>query len=343
MRTPAASACNVKEENMITRQQLLADKDLLTDKAVGALCGLAIGDSLGDAARTPDNQRDYGFTTDFNKGASWSTDDTEFALLVAETILAKGGDFTADDVVEMWLTHVATEDELKRGGVSEVEACNNLRRGIRPPESGKYNPYHQSDGAAMRSGPIGIYCAGDPEKAAYLAEVDASVSHYADGIWGAQAVAVAVSLGMVDASVEEIWEGVLKTAPEGSWFREALLRADRIVTEHNSRIADAWMPLHNELFSTHRSTVAEALPEVFGCLRMESSSFKSGLLLAANFGRDADTIGAVAGAVLGAKYGAKNIPEHWLSKTRYPSGTCLKFTKGIDIVRYAERIAGLMK
>ncbi len=245
MRTPAASACDVKEENMITRQQLLADKDLLTDKAVGALCGLAIGDSLGDAARMPDNQRDYGFTTDFNKGASWSTD-------------------------------------------------YNLRRGIRPPESGKYNPYHQSDGAAMRSGPIGIYCAGDPEKAAYLAEVDASVSHYADGIWGAQAVAVAVSLGMVDASVEEIWEGVLKTAPEGSWFREALLRADRIVTEHDGRIADAWMPLHNELFSTHRSTVAEALPEVFGCLRMESSSFKSGLLLAANFGRDADTIGAVA-------------------------------------------------
>ena len=148
---------------------------------------------------------------------------------------------------------------------------------------------------------------------------------------------------MTDASMEEIWEGVLKTAPEGSWFREALLRADRIVMEHSGRIADAWMPLHNELFSTHRSTVAEALPEVFGCLRLESGSFKSGLLLAANFGRDADTIGAVAGAVLGAKYGAKNIPAHWLSKTRYPSGTCLKFTKGIDIVRYAERLTELMK
>ena len=167
---------------MLTRQQLLENRDLLTDKAIGALCGLAIGDSLGDAARMPDNQRDYGFTTDFNKGASWSTDDTEFALLVLETILEKGGDFTADDVVEMWLAHVATEDELKRGGVSEVEACNNLRRGLRPPESGKFNPHHQSDGAAMRSGPIGVYCAGDPEKAAYLAEVDASVSHYADEI-----------------------------------------------------------------------------------------------------------------------------------------------------------------
>ncbi|MCR1842253.1 ADP-ribosylglycohydrolase family protein [Murimonas intestini] len=328
---------------MITRQQLLADRELLTDKATGALCGLAIGDSFGDAARMPENQRDYGFTTDFNKGASWSTDDTEFALLVAETIISRGGDFTSEDVVEMWLKHVATEDELKRGGVSEVEACNNLRRGLRPPLSGKFNPYHQSDGAAMRSGPIGIYCAGDPEKAAHLAETDASVSHYNDGIWGAQAVAAAVSLAMVDASTDEIWDAVLKTAPEGSWFREALLRADRIIKEAKGSIADAWMPLHNELFSTHRSTVAEALPEVFGCLRLESSSFKSGLLLAANFGRDADTIGAVAGAVLGARYGAKSIPERWLEKTRYPSGTCLKFTKGIDIFQYAQRIAELMR
>lgn len=328
---------------MITRQQLLENRELLKDKAIGALCGLSIGDSFGDAARMPENQRDYGFTTDFNKGASWSTDDTEFALLVAETIISREGDFTSDDVVEMWMKHVATEDELKRGGVSEVEACNNLRRGIRPPESGKFNPYHQSDGAAMRSGPIGIYCAGDPQKAAHLAEVDASVSHYADGIWGAQAVAVAVSLAMVDADMDEIWDAVLKTAPEGSWFREALLRVDRIITESNGDIAEAWMPLHNELFSTHRSTVAEALPEVFGCLRLKNDSFKSGLLLAANFGRDADTIGAVAGAVLGAKYGAKNIPEHWLAKTRYPSGTCLKFTKGIDIFRYAEQIANLIQ
>lgn len=328
---------------MITRQQLIENRELLNDKAIGALCGLAIGDSFGDAARMPDNQRDYGFITDFNKGASWSTDDTEFALLVAETIISKGGDFTSDDVVQMWLRHVATEDELKRGGVSEVEACNNLRRGIRPPYSGKFNPYHQSDGAAMRSGPIGIYCAGDPQKAAYLAEVDASVSHYNDGIWGAQAVAVAVSLAMVDADTEEIWKAVLDVAPEDSWFRSALLRVDKIITEAEGDIANAWMPLHNQLFSTHRSTVAEALPEVFGCLRLESSSFKSGLLLAANFGRDADTIGAVAGAVLGAKYGAHSIPKHWLDKTRYPSGTCLKFAKGIDIFEYAQKIAELIR
>lgn len=328
---------------MLTKEYLIQNKDVALDKAKGSLCGLAIGDSFGDAARGSENQRDYGITTDFNRGSSWSTDDTEFALMTVETIIQAGGDFASEDVVNMWLKHVATEDELKRGGASEVEACNNLRRGIRPPNSGRFNAYYLSDGAAMRSGPIGILCAGDPQRAERLAEIDASVSHYMDGIWGAQAVAVAVSLAMVDASMGEIMDAVLEIAPEQSWFRETLSRAFKIVDDARGDIADAWMPLHYELFSTHRSTVAEALPEAFGCLKLEHSSFKSGLILAGNFGRDADTIGAIAGAVLGAKYGAKNIPEKWMEKIRYPSGTCLSFTKGIDIFDRAAKLVNLIR
>lgn len=327
---------------MITREDLIKNKALALDKAIGSLSGLAIGDSFGDAARGSDNQRDYGITTDFNKGASWSTDDTEFALMTAKLLIEHEGNFTSDEVVNMWFKYVATEDELKRGGVSEVEACNNLRRGLRPPQSGMYNAYYMSDGAAMRSGPIGIVCAGDPERAADLAYKDACVSHYREGIWGAQAVAVAVSLAMIDADVEEIIEAIFKIIPQDSWFYETLNRAINIVKKADGDIASAWMPLHNELFSTHRSTVAEALPEVFGCLMLENKSFKSGLILAGNFGRDADTIGAIAGAVLGAKYGAQNIPDRWKEKTRYPSGTCLSFTKGIDIFEYAEKLAALI-
>ena len=328
---------------MLSRKELAQNRQLAVDKARGSLCGLAIGDSFGDAARKPDFQRDYGITSDFQKGASWSTDDTEFALMTALNLIQTDGSFTTEDVVKLWLENVATQDELRRGGASEVEACNNLRRGLRPPLSGQFNAYYMSDGAAMRSGPIGIVCAGDPERAASLAGTDAAISHYRDGIWGAQAVAVAVSLAMVDAEMDEILDAVLATAPEGSWFRAGLERAFAIVDAAGGEIADAWMPLHDQLFSTHRSTVAEALPEVFGCLKLEHSSFKSGLILASNFGRDADTIGAVAGAVLGARYGAGSIPEHWLTKTRYPSGTCLAFTKGIDIFDYAEKLAELIR
>lgn len=82
------------------------------------------------------------------------------------------------------MEHVVTQDEYKRGGASEVEAANNLRRGIKPPLSGKFNTFHQSDGSSMRIGPIGILCAGDVEKAKEYARIESELSHFRDGIWG---------------------------------------------------------------------------------------------------------------------------------------------------------------
>lgn len=327
---------------MITRSELAGNPAKAFDKAYGALSGLAIGDSLGDAARKPENRANYGITTDFNKGASWSTDDTEFALLTAKTLIGCGGKLTSDIVVKAWLEDVAVQDEFKRGGASEIEAANNLRKGIRPPLSGKYNAFHMSDGSAMRIGPVGIICAGDPERAAAMAEIDASVSHYRDGIWGAQAVAVAVSMAMVDATMEEIFDAIMKVIPEESWFHHAMNRAFEIVDNANGSILDAWMPLHDELYTSSWATTAEALPSAFACLRMRNETFREGVVLAANFARDADTIGAVAGAILGAKYGASSIPAHWVEKTRYPTGTCLQFTNGLDIKEMAGELAKLI-
>ena len=327
---------------MITRSELAGNPAKAFDKAYGALSGLAIGDSLGDAARKPENRANYGITTDFNKGASWSTDDTEFALLTAKTLIGCGGNLTSDIVVKAWLEDVAVQDEFKRGGASEIEAANNLRKGIRPPLSGKDNAFHMSDGSAMRIGPVGIICAGDPERAAAMAEIDASVSHYRDGIWGAQAVAVAVSMAMVDATMEEIFDAIMKVIPEESWFHHAMNRAFEIVDNANGSILDVWMPLHDELYTSSWATTAEALPSAFACLRMRSDTFREGVVLAANFARDADTIGAVAGAILGAKYGVSSIPAHWVEKTRYPTGTCLQFTNGLDIKQMAGELAKLI-
>lgn len=328
---------------MITRKQLADNPELAFEKAYGALSGLAIGDSLGDAARKPDNRANYGITTDFNKGASWSTDDTEFALLTAKTLIGCGGQLTSDIVVNAWLEDVAVQDEFKRGGASEIEAANNLRKGLRPPLSGKHNAFCMSDGSAMRIGPVGIICAGDPERAAAMAEIDASVSHFRDGIWGAQAVAVAVSLAMVDASMEEIFQGAMSVIPKDAWLHYAMNRAFEIVDNANGNMLDAWMPLHDELYTSSWATTAEAIPSTFGCLRLCSSSFREGVILAANFARDADTIGAVAGVILGAKYGVSAIPAHWVEKTRFPTGTCLNFTAGQDIKAIAAQLAKLIQ
>lgn len=327
---------------MITTADLRGNRELAISKATGCICGLAIGDSFGDASRMQSNRENYGITTDFNKGASWSTDDTEFALLTAKTLINCKGRLTTDDVVKAWFEDVVVQDEFKRGGASEVSAAINLRRGIRPPESGKYSTFHMSDGSAMRIAPVGVICAGDPERAAAMAEIDASISHYADGIWGAQAVAAAVSVAMVDGTMDEIIDAAMKVIPKDSWLYASMVAAFDIVDKANGSIIDAWMPLHDTLRASTWATTAEAIPSAFASLKLAHSEFRTGVILAGNFARDADTIGAVTGAILGAKYGLKAIPAHWVEKTRYPSGTCLTFTKGIDLIKVGEQLAELI-
>lgn len=328
---------------MLSKNDFITNREFVYDKALGAVAGLAIGDSFGDASRKQENQLKYGITTDFNKGASWSTDDTEFALLTAKILIECEGRLTSEAVVKGWMENVAVQDDFPRGGASEVEAARNLNRGILPPYSGKYNSYYNSDGAAMRISPIGIICAGDPEKAAALAEIDASVSHFREGIWGAQAVAVAVSVAMADGSIDEIIEAAMHVVPEDSWLFYSMKKAMQIVDDSNGEFMDAWMPLHDELWTSYKALVPEAIAQAFGVLKLVNKDFKTGVIAAGNFGRDADTIAAVVGAILGAKYGASQIPERWIEKTRYPSGTCLQFANGIDIKEVGKKLSELIK
>ena len=312
------------------------------DKEYGALAGLAIGDSFGDAARMPENHQRFGITTDFTEESSWSTDDTEFALLTAQAIIDSGGNLDADAVVRAWERYVLGQDEYHRGGSSEIEAAHNLRRGLRPPFSGMYNAYHISDGAAMRAAPIGIVAGGDIAKAAAWAEADASVSHFRDGIWGAQAVAAGVSRAMAGGTVDEIIAAAQSVIPPDSWLAYAFQKAMAIVDQFPS-YEEAWIPLHTELWTTYKAAAPEAVPQAFALFRLSGGDFRRGIICSGNFGRDADTIAAIVGALLGALNGCEAIPRRWVEKTRYPTGTCLKFTKGKDLREVAQELTALIK
>ena len=199
-----------------------------------------------------------------------------------------------------------------------------------------------SDGSAMRIGPIGIVCAGDPEKAAEMARIESEVSHFRDGVWGAQAVAAAVSVAMVDGTMDEILDAAMKVIPKESWLHYSMNHAFELVDSADGHIFDVWMQLHDDLRTSTWATTAEAIPSAFACLKAVNKDFRTGVVVAGNFGRDADTIGAVAGTILGAKYGAKAMPAAWIDKTRFPTGTCLTFTKGIDIRDYAEKLSEII-
>ena len=60
------------------------------------------------------------------------------------------------------------------------------------------------------------------------------------------------------------------------------------------------------------------MAEAFGVLKLMHDDFRTGVTCAGNFGRDADTIGAICGAILGAKYGYHTIPPVWAEKSPLP-------------------------
>lgn len=324
---------------MATPTQLAPDQR--DRKAVGCLVGLAVGDALGDLGRDADYRKRYGLATELHHSAK-STDDTEFALLTARTLVDCGGDLTSAAVMRAWQRYILDQGGVfERGGQPLYGAVANLNRGMRPPLSGRDNVAHYDDGAAMRIAPIGIICAGNPARAAQLAVIDAEISHYADGIWAAQAVAAAVAVAMADATAPEIVDTARRQIPDDSWLGRAWDRAMQLCDAAGD-IEAAWEPLHTQLWTPSHSAAAEAIPQAFAIHRMTDGDFRRGLFWAANFGRDADTIGAIVGALAGARHGIEIIPEAWVTAVRRPSGVCLRFAAQEDVVELAHQLAELI-
>ena len=104
---------------------------------------------------------------------------------------------------------------------------------------------------------------------------------------------------------------------------------------------EVWQALHADFFTPEHAAVEEALPQIYGVFRLSGNDYKTGMFWAVNFGRDADTIRAVVGAIAGARHGIGAVPPHWIEPVRVPAGTCLGFADGLDVLDLGSRLAEL--
>lgn len=314
------------------------ERDVFVDRAVAAMIALAVGDAAGDLGRDDTVRQKYGILTKLLPGGK-STDDTEFSVLSARALLECTGEFTSQFVADTWRKLVLEQGGAKdRGGTPLYGALWNLSKGINPPLSGRDNTLNIDDGAAMRAVPFGIAAAGNPEEAARLAGIDAAVSHDRDGLWAAQAVAASTSAALTGAGVEEVVAAGRKFIPNDSWLGRRMETALRIAGEETDPFL-AYEKLHTELWAPRHSVSPEAIPQVYALYTMSGGDFNKGFLLAANFGRDADTITALVLALCAAGSGLGSIPERWVEQVRHPAGVCLPFAAGDDMVDLGKRLA----
>ena len=301
-------------------------------RAYGALAGLALGDALGMPAQAMSPEQIhavYGTITGLVDGdasqpyapgmpAGSVTDDTEQALLVASLLVRGRGTSSgrvALDAGEFAHALLAWEDSMiERGsldllGPSTKAALERVRAGEDPLTVGGAGT---TNGAAMRVTPIGIAMStADPEAFADAVWSSCQVTHATrQGFQSAALVAAAVSMG-IDAARSTtpdlrslLWKAVtyVDSLPErGAWTPDpdvvaATRRAMQLVANPASSSLEC---LVEQVGASVAS--AQAIPMAFALLARDPSP--QALLDAANIGGDTDTIGAIAGAILGAALG----------------------------------------
>lgn len=262
------------------------------DRALAAFLGSAIGDALGATVEfmTPrEIAAEHGMLRDI-VGGGWLrlrpgavTDDTAMALALGRSLVRKGGLDLADVCEEFaaWL----------RSGPPDVG--NTCRRGIRRYiqrglVTGPMNEGDAGNGAAMRLLPVAIVGHNDPALARRWAVEQAHVTH---------------NHPLSDATCETLAAMVVALL-HGNGKPEAMELVEQLIGRYPTF---RFIP-YPGLSSAY---VVDTLQTVFDGY-FSTASFEDCLIRVVNHGGDADTTGAIAGALAGATYGLNAIPKRWL-------------------------------
>ncbi|MFG3436773.1 ADP-ribosylglycohydrolase family protein [Nonomuraea sp. NPDC047897] len=319
------------------------------DRARGCLLGLAAGDALGAPAEnlTPaEIRRRWGRLTEIERGG---TDDTEYAIFAASLLVRHGHALTPADVAAAYRAEVIPRvtGPMKGAGFSELGTVQALRRGLEPPMTGLAHQHGWSDGLAMRAAPYGVFCPGDPAEAARLAEQDGLVSHSGEGVLGGRAVAAAVAAAMAGLPPEQVVQAALSVVPADSWTARATGRArDAVETGAGQDDAALVAALHEAVVVPHypwTDLAPEAVALALAAYLAGKGDVAASVTFAVSLGRDADTIGAIAGAVAGAGQGESGIPERWAARIGPVSGACLPVVAGRHVLDVADELSALVE
>jgi ADP-ribosylglycohydrolase len=270
------------------------------------------------------------------------TDETEWAAFSAGILIGSNPSSYEQTVLQDWIK-LAQSNEPIRGGVSTQAALHNLRKGIQPPQSGKENPHYFDDGAMSRAVPIGIMCAGKPDEAARLAQIDASVTNSEDGIWAAQAIAVAISLVCSGKNISESIEIAHQYLPRTSWIRQTVEEAF-LITRESKSIFSILPELQNEIVNreySYGNVAPETLALTFAIARLHGNNFETAMTTSLGFAKSGESLPAMVGAIVGAMNSIEIVNENWLNAIRSLKGICIPSFAGKDYLKLTEQLSNL--
>jgi ADP-ribosyl-[dinitrogen reductase] hydrolase len=266
------------------------------DRAHGALVGLACGDALGAPAEgyTPTviSKRFGGPLQDMRGGGEFcwrpgqTTDDTGMMLALARSIASVGGydpEHALEAYVRWWETNPpgigATVDEVLSSIALEEQSARAAARRYHDRNTGR----SAGNGSLMRVTPLGLRYRADSQLLSAAARQDSHLTHHDPAAASACAQLCAMVAMLVQGECDPFEGRDLHTPSRKECAALAVSQPGYCL-----------------------STLAIA-----SCALHTSSCAEEGIVWVVNLGADADTNAAVAGALLGAKFGGNSLPKRW--------------------------------
>ncbi len=283
---------------------------------VGCILGTAVGDALGlpyeglsrrRAAKLfgpPDRHR-------FFFGHGMVSDDTEHTCMVAQSLIAAGGD-----------VHSFRRELARRfrfwllgfpGGIGVATLRSILRLWIdfRPEKSGVFSA---GNGPAMRAAVIGA-AVDNPTLLRELAGASSRITHTdPKAEFGAFAVALATQMARQKGTVsghDFLDQLSLLLAPEADELVSLIRDAVNSIGDGQSTIAFAESLGLSKGVSGY---IYHSVPIAIHAWLSNQGNFRSAVSNAIACGGDTDSTGAMVGGIVGASVGKEGIPMEWLNR-----------------------------
>ncbi len=283
---------------------------------IGCILGTAAGDAIGlpfeglsrrRAARLfgpPDRHR-------FLFGRGMVSDDTEHTCMVAQSLIASGGDIEVFQRYLAWRFRFWLLGLPAGIGLSTLRAIIRLWVGFSPSASGVFSA---GNGPAMRAAILGA-AVDDRKTLRQLVRVSTRITHTdPKAEYGAFAVALAARMAREHETVppdQFVGELQFSLGDEGGELVTLIADAAKAAKDGQSTrsFADA-LGLYNGVSGYVGHSVPVAIHSWFAHQR----DFRSAVVSMVECGGDSDSTGAIVGGIVGTAVGKDGIPLEWLSR-----------------------------
>jgi ADP-ribosyl-[dinitrogen reductase] hydrolase len=272
----------------------------------GALLGLAVGEALGAPAEflSPDQITErFGLLTEIVGGGCHdvapgeTTDATAMMLCLAES-LADAGDLAPEDTMARYL---AWFDGRPRDVSLTVRTVMLSLRAGTPWDLASRRAYEilgsstAGNGSLMRCVPLALRYVADADMRRECSRRESTLTHFDTLAGWACAAFNDLVVAAMTGELSEL------AVPIAASLRE---EDDRVSASVREALQAEPEEIHSSAF------VLDSLKLALWSV-VRTSSFEDALVVTVNLGGDADTNGAITGALAGAAYGEAAIPDRW--------------------------------